>query len=342
MCGSPPSAPQLPQFPGLTPQEQDILSKEGLTLDQFNQMIQGTGNTLAQNKNILQQISGLYDAQGNLDQAALTDLKARSQGQLAQAQGVGSAAMGYLQSYFGGTNTSGGSAGPPGSTTSATGVPGVAQAQSAAYLQALQGTGAINEATKQRQQRDFMTLKDSLAQRGIMVTGDTPEQATSDSTAGQRAIQLFQQNVQAENSSERLGYINTLGSQVAGTVGAAGGAAGAGFGATGTQLGYTSSAATSIPATLSPLLTNYQSSLGSLYQPYQTQQLGPYQQALDQAQMNYTAGLNQYNASQNQLMGWANLGSRILFPSSSSSSGFNSGPGGTSTWGPQGASMLAG
>ena len=47
------------------------------------------------------------------------------------------------------------------------------------------------------------------------------------------------------------------------------------------------------------------------YQPYQTQQLGPYQQALDQANMNYTAGLNQYNASENQLMGWGQLGAQL-------------------------------
>jgi len=299
MCGSPPDAPKLPQFPGLTPEEQAILSKEGVTLDQFNQMIQGTGTSLQQNKQVLQQISGLYDAQGNLDPTALADLKSRTQGQLAQAQGVGSAALGYLQNYFGGTGTS--------SAAGGTSDPSVAQVQSDVYKNALEGTGAVNDATKQQQQRDFIALKDSLAQRGIMVNGDTPAQATSDSTAGQRAIQLFQQNVAAQNSSERLGYIQTLGGQVAGTVGAAGGAATAGAGATNTQLGYVNNSATTSASTLAPLLSQYQSNLNAYYQPYQTQQLGTYQQALDQANMNYTAGLNQYNASQNQMMGWANF-----------------------------------
>lgn len=309
MCGSPPDAPKLPAFPGLTPEEQSILQKEGLTLDQFNQLISGTGTSLAQNKQILQQISGLYDAQGNLDQNALADLKARTQGQLTQAQGVGSAALGYLQNYF---STGGGAGtGTAGTGTGASAVPGVAQAQAQAYTTALTGTGAVNEATKQRQQRDFIILKDSLAQRGIMVTGDTPEQATSDSTAGQRAIQLFQQNVAAENSQERLGYISTLGGQVANTVGAAGGAAGMGSAATGAQVGYTSAAAVNPQATLAPLLMNYQTGLSNYYQPYQTQQIGPYQQALDQANMNYTAGLNQYQARQGQMMGWANLAAQI-------------------------------
>lgn len=309
MCGSPPDAPKLPAFPGLTPEEQSILQKEGLTLDQFNQLIQGTGTSLAQNKQILQQISGLYDAQGNLDQAALADLKTRTQGQLAQAQGVGSAALGYLQNYFG---TGGGAGtGSTGTGTGASNVPGVAQAQAEAYKTALTGTGAVNEATKQRQQRDFITLKDSLAQRGIMVTGDTPEQATSDSTAGQRAIQLFQQNIAAENSSERLGYISTLGGQVAGTVGAAGSASGLGSNATNTAIGYTSSAAVNPQATLAPLLMNYQTGLSNYYQPYQTQQLGPYQQALNQAQMNYTAGLNQYQATEGQMLGWGQLAGTI-------------------------------
>lgn len=309
MCGSPPDAPKLPAFPGLTPDEQAILQKEGLTLDQFNQLIQGTGTSLAQNKQVLQQISGLYDAQGNLDQNALADLKARTQGQLAQAQGVGSAALGYLQNYFG---TGGGTGtGTAGTGTGASNVPGVAQAQAQAYTTALTGTGAVNEATSQRQQRDFITLKDSLAQRGIMVTGDDPSHATSDSTAGQRAIQLFQQNIAAENSSERLGYIGVLGPQVAGTLGAAGTAAGAGNTATNTSLGYMSGAATNPQATLAPLLMNYQTGLSNYYQPYQTQQLGPYSQQLQQQQMNYTAGLNQYQAQQGQIMGWANLAGQL-------------------------------
>jgi len=309
MCGSPPDAPTLPAFPGLTPDEQSILQKEGLSLDQFNQLIQGTGTSLAQNKQILQQISGLYDAQGNLDQQALADLKARTQGQLAQAQGVGSAALGYLQNYF----SAGGGAGTgtAGTGTGASAVPGVAQTQADVYQQALLGTGAVNEATKQQQQRDFIQLKDSLAQRGIMVNGDSPEQATSDSTAGQRAIQLFQQNVAAQNSSERLGYINTLGGQVASTVGAAGSAAGMGTAATNAQLGLSSQAATSSAATMAPLLGQYQQGLQAYYQPYQTQQLGPYSQQLQQAQMNYTAGLNQYQATQGQIMGWANLAGQI-------------------------------
>lgn len=296
MCGSPPDAPTLPQFPSLSPEETKILEKEGLTLDQFNQLIGGTSTSLAQNKQVLQQISGLYDSQGNINQTALEDLKARTQGQLAQAQGVGSSALGYLQNYFGSKGDAGG-----------TGTSGIAETQAGAYKTALEGTGAVNEATKQAQQRNFIALKDSLAQRGIMVNGDTPEQATSDSTAGQRAIQLFQQNLAAQNSSERLGYIATLGGQVQGTVGSAGGAAGMGSAATNASVGYVNNSATTSASTMAPLLGQYQQGLNAYYQPYQQQQLGPYQRSLDQAQMNYTAGLNQYNAFQNQLMGWGQI-----------------------------------
>lgn len=306
MCDSPPDAPALPQFPGLTPDEQSILQKEGLTLDQFNQLISGTGTSLAQNKQVLQQISGLYDAQGNIDQTFLNDLKTRTRGQLTQAQGVGSSALGYLQNYFGSGGGSTGASGAPGAP-GASNVPGVAQAQADAYTTALTGTGAVNVATSQQQQRDFIALKDSLSQRGIMVNGDTYDKATSDSTAGQRAIQLFQQNVAAQNSSERLGYISTLGGQVAGTVAAAQGSTSTGTNATNTSMGYLNNASTTSASTLSPLLSQYQNNLGAYYQPYQTQQLGPYQQALDQANMNYTAGLNQYNAQENQLMGWGQI-----------------------------------
>jgi hypothetical protein len=301
MCGSAPDAPTLPQFPGLSSEETAILQKEGLSLDQFDKIIQGTGTSLEQNKNVLQQISGLYDAQGNLDQNALADLKSRTQGQLTQAQGVGSSALGYLQNYFGG---SGGATGTPGSA-------GVAQVQSDTYKAALEGTGAVNAATTQQQQRDFIALKDSLSQRGIMVTGDSIQNATSDSTAGQRAIQLLQQNQTAQNSSERLGYIQTLGGQVAGTVGQAQGSSTAGVNAANTQLGYVNNAATTSATTMAPLLSQYQSNLNQYYQPYQTQQLGAYQQQLDQANMNYTAGLNQYNATQNQIMGWGQIGAQL-------------------------------
>ena len=289
MCGSPPDAPKLPQFPGLSPEETDILQKEGVSLDQFQQLINGTSTDLAKNKQILQQVSGLYDAQGNIDQTTLSNLKTASQQQLTQAQGVGSSALGYLQNYFG----TGGASGT-GTAGVGTGAGGVAGAQAAAYEQALTGTGAVNAATTQQQARDFQTLKDSLSQRGIMVTGDSLAGATSDSTAGQRAIQLFQQNVAAQNSSERLGYINTLGGQVAGTVGAAQGSSTAGSNATNAAMGYTSSAATQSAATMSPLLQQYQQGLNMYYQPYQTQQLGPYQQQMAQAQADYQAGLNKY------------------------------------------------
>lgn len=292
MCGSAPAAPQLPQYPGLSPEEQKILDKEGLTLDQFNQLIQGSGTSLAQNKNVLQQISGLYDSQGNIDQKALADLKARTSGQLSQSQDVGSAALGYLKNYFGGSGTPG--------DPSAPGTGSVAQTQSDVYKAALEGTGAVNAATTQKQARDFLALKDSLAQRGIMVNGDTVEKATSDSTAGQRAIQLFQQNIAAENSQERLGYIQTLGGQVAGTVGAAGGASTAGTNATATQMGYTTGAATQDISTLAPMLAQYQQGLSMNYQPYYMQQQGVYQQQMAQAQANYQAGMNQFNNIMNQ------------------------------------------
>lgn len=294
--GKTPGAPNLGQFPGLTPQEQAIIDKMGISLDQFNQLIQGSSTALAQNKNVLQQISGLYDAQGNLDQGALADLKARTQGQLVQAQGVGSAALGYLQNYFGAGGGGTGSSGTPGGS-------GVAQTQADVYKAALEGTGAINAATTQQQARDFQTLKDSLAQRGIMVTGDSPAQATSDSTAGQRAIELFKNNVAAQNSQERLGYISTLGGQVAGTAGLAGQSATAGMAATNAQLGFSQQAGTMGLSTLAPYLQQYNQGLSMMYQPYQQQQLGPYQQNMAQAQANYQAGLQQYQAGQSMLGG---------------------------------------
>jgi len=52
---------------------------------------------------------------------------------------------------------------------------------------------------------------------------------------------------------------------------------------------------------LSPILSDYQNQLSSAYQPLYMQQIGPYQQAMAQAQANYQGQVGQYNAKMGQL-----------------------------------------
>lgn len=293
MCGSAPSAPQLPAYPSLTPAQQTNLGQQAGISQQFGNVVQGATSQLGANQNILQQIAGLFNADGTINQNAVTQLQQMTQGQTSAAGAAGTQAL----SGLGGTNNA------------------LAQTQQA-YTSALEGKGPANQQLQYQQQQNFMAMQEQAAQQGIKITGTDWSNAVSDSTAGQKLIQNFQQNANIQNQQYQLGYLGQLGTnmgQLAG-VGAQQAATGTGLAqyAQGTPLGYLGQSISGGLSALAPLLSSYQGQLSSAYEPLYMQQIGPYEQQLAQAQANYQGSMGQYNASQNQLMGWGQLGGQLL------------------------------
>lgn len=317
MCGpKPPSAPQLPQYPGLTPEEQNILTKQGMSLDQFNQIIQAGGAGLQQNQDLLKGMSGLYNPDGSINQTSLANLQQRTQ-QAIQTQGQsGQSALNYLQNLYG--------------------AGGALPATQTAYTNALAGNVPANQQLEYSQGENFNAMKENAAQRGINITGDSWKNAVSDSTAGQKLIQNYQQNSNIQNQNYQLGYVNQLAGnmgQLSG-VGAQTGASGMSLaqGAANQPIGYAGQAMSQGPLSLTPYLSQYQQGLNQFYQPYYMQQVGPYQQQMAQQQANYQAGMNSSNFFNNQNMGWANFGLNVLGTGASAASKFG---------GPSGAAQAA-
>lgn len=102
------SAGSPPQYPGLSPQEQDLLQKQGITLDQFNSILNNENINAQQNQDLLYQLSGLYNQE---DVAAIP-------GEISYTSGPGNRYQ-FLQKYSdpGSTVPGLGGAGNPGGMT---------------------------------------------------------------------------------------------------------------------------------------------------------------------------------------------------------------------------------
>lgn len=292
MCGSPPDAPKLPQYPNQTPQEQQILQQQGTAVNQQGNLVSTVGNQLNNNQNILQMISGLFNSDGTINQSALSSLQQQTQ---ASNKAAGSAGQSTLEG-IGGTNAA------LGATT-------------AAYTNALQNGAPANQQIQFQQNQNFQALKQQAAQQGIQISGDNWANAVSNSTAGQKLLQNAQQNNNIQNQNYNLGYIGQLSGNMGQIANTGATQANTGMGLSSysqqTPLNYVQSSISNGPGALSPYLQSYEQGLQNLYQPYYMQQIGPYSQQLAQQQANYGAGLNQYNAGENQMMGWANLAANI-------------------------------
>ena len=293
MCGSAPSAPQLPQYPDLTGAQQTNLGQQAGAAQMGSNMLGTVSGQLGNNQQILQMISGLFKQDGSIDQTALTNLQqmAKQSFQTAGTQGQGTLAG------IGGTNAALG-------------------ATQQAYTNALSGNAPANQQLAYTQQRNFNMMKQQAAQQGIKISGDSWENAISDSSAGQKLIQNYQQNSNIQNQQYQLGYLGQLGTNMGQLSGVGAQQASTGMGlsnyAQQTPLNYVGQSISGGQAALSPLLSSYQNQLSSAYQPLYMQQIGPYQQQMAQAQANYQGAMGQYNANQNQIMGWAQLGGQLL------------------------------
>jgi len=149
------------------------------------------------------------------------------------------------------------------------------------YKNALQGKIAPNQALAQQKERDWQQTVEQAAQQGIRLSGKTPESAVSQSTAGNQIIQDFAKRYGALEQNYNLGQQQ--------------------FGLNAQQQG------------LGQVNSQYQNTLAGygqlagqaqqLYQPYQQQQLGPWQVQTNQALSDTDiANQNAMNAYQQRLM----------------------------------------
>ena len=148
------------------------------------------------------------------------------------------------------------------------------------YQNALQGKIAPNQAISQQKARDWQATVQQAAQQGIRLSGDSPESAVSQSTAGNQIIQDFNKRYGALEQNYNLGQQQ--------------------FGLQAQQQGLGAQ-----NARYQNTIAGY-GQLGNqaqqLYQPYQQQQLGPWQVATNQALSNTDiANQNAMNAYQQQL-----------------------------------------
>lgn len=287
-----PSAPTLPQYPGMSPQEIAILQQQQGGVNQMGGVVSGVAGQLGNNQQILQMISGLFKSDGTIDQNAVAQLQ-----QQIQQSNQTSATQGQ--------NTLSGISG----TNDALG------ATQQAYTSALQGNAPANKAIEYQQLQNFNAMKEQAAQHGIQIDGDNWATATSSSTAGQKLLQNAQQNNNIQNQQYQLGYLGQLGTNMGQLAGVGQTQATTGMGLSQysqtTPTGYVGQSITGGQGALSPMLSQYNQMASSLYQPYYMQQQGPYQQQMAQQQANYQAGLNQYQGQMNMLGGIMNLGGKI-------------------------------
>lgn len=283
-----PGAPQLPGYPNLSPQQLQILQAQQANLGQFGQTIQGVSGQLGANQNILQQISGLFNSDGTINQNAVAQLQqmAGKSTQTAGAQGQSA-----LQGLGGMTSSLG--------------------ATGEAYQNALQGKVPQNQQLAYQQQQNFLAMQEQAAQQGIKITGTGWNDAVSESTAGQKLIQNFQQNANIQNQNYALGYTQQLAGNMGQIAGAGATQANTGMGlgsySQQTPLGYVGQSITSGQGALAPFLSQYNQMAGSTYAPWYMQQQGPYQQQMAQAQANYQQQMQQYQANQGFMGGLGSM-----------------------------------
>lgn len=303
MCGSAPSAPQLPSYPGLTPAQQTNLGQQAGAANQMGSVVQGVAGQLGNNQNILQMISGLFNPDGTINQNALAQMQQQSQ---QSTQAAGQAGQSTLAGV-GGTNQS-------------------LAATNTAYENALQNGAPVNQQIAFQQNQSFQQMQQQAAAQGIPITGTNFSNAVSNSTAGQKLIQNFQQNANMQNQNYNLGYLQQAAGNMGQLAGAGAQQANTGMGlssyATQTPLNYLGQSISQGQGALAPLLSSYQNQLSSAYQPLYTQQVGPYMQQMAQAQANYGGAMGQYNAGQQQLYGGIGLGLQALGTGASAYSAF--------------------
>lgn len=167
--------PKVPPPPPPTAEETALMQKQTQAIDQYMKSIDAQNLDNAQAKRITEIASGLYDpvidANGNLTGTTL------NQDRLKTFQADSS------------TNQQ------------------IAQLSAERYMKALKGELPVSEGTTYRKGEDFRLLKENAARKGIQISGDTPEGATSNSTSGNELVKNFNTQYGLIQDSERQGAI---------------------------------------------------------------------------------------------------------------------------------------
>lgn len=264
-----------PSVPGLSRAEKELLLKQGVTLDQMNEILAGETGAIEANRELLQQFTGLYNEDGTLNQGAVDQLKGKIMEQQALEEGISTDALQYLKNIFQ----------PTGYQTQSG---QIAQQELDRYQRALQGDIPLTEAQKRQEDQAFQKLKESAGQRGIMIEGDDVFTATSQSTAGNQLLSNLRSDVLSNRQSLgeaelQRGYQANMGRLGLGLDerGQLGSFAGNLVQAPGSaQLGFLNQSMATTPASLLPSYQGLQGGYGAATQPYQQQRYLGFQNQL--------------------------------------------------------------
>jgi hypothetical protein len=200
--------PKTPSVPPLPPQAIENMRKKGLSLDEGLDLLKSGRADAETLQNIFGQASGLFDEQGNVNQAAVNTLADRIQASQAQQQQLNELAFSQLQQTFGqqpGSTVPDVTAGLQERFDTAQGDLG--QLERERLGAALRGELDPSSGLLLQEQRDFDRLVESAGQQGIRITGDNLESATSESTAGNQLLQRLRESSNARRDAERQSII---------------------------------------------------------------------------------------------------------------------------------------
>lgn len=291
-----------PAPPGLSAEEKALLEKQGVTLEQFNQLLSQSTTDLASNQSLLAQISGLYKLTKQpdkfvpptwttdhaaidmwmdaLDKSGKSSIALQNGRQVTKDELMAAKRDPAVAVALGLSNM----ATPPGSEP----VPDkwmldpdavktlkerVAAEQSKQqeildlqrdrYIKALKGELPVSQGLMNQKAEEFKLLREGAARRGIMIDGTTPEDATSQTTAGNELVGQFKRTYGLLEDAERRGEL--MGGAPTGMPGYA------------QPLNFATSSSSSGPMGLLPTYSNLTSMYGGAAQPYQQQRLLGYQ-----------------------------------------------------------------
>ena len=161
---------RVPPPPSIGPKEMALLDAQTSSLKSMQALLEEQQGQNREQQSIYKSLSGLYDANGNLDMAKLSDLQAKTakyQGQADEISGL----------------------------------------QSERYLKALKGELPVSEGTLQRKEKDFQLLQESAARKGNMISGATPEGAYGNSSAAAANLGEFNRTYGLIQDAERRGEL---------------------------------------------------------------------------------------------------------------------------------------
>lgn len=185
---------KVPSPPPIPPEALENLRKQGVTLDQLNNILQSETGVMQSNRNLLNQFSGLFDESGNPNPQAIADLRSRIQAtQMAEA-GLNQQALGQLGQSF-----------QQDALGQMSDQIGLEEGQR--LLAALRGELPASAGLTNQDQREFEQLREAAGRQGIRIDGNSLANATTQSTAGNQLLQRLRESSAARRDAERQNII---------------------------------------------------------------------------------------------------------------------------------------